>query len=66
MTKTKRPTPKSFRFTEDELAILEAAKRRHGSYKAAIVAALQREAGANATDWPAALRRLANELEREG
>jgi hypothetical protein len=37
---SKQDTPKSFRFSPQELAELEAAKRKHGSYKAAIMAGL--------------------------
>jgi len=40
-------TQKSFRFSDEELAVLEAAKDKHGTYKDALMAALRREAGAN-------------------
>lgn len=40
-------TQKSIRFDADELELLEAAKKRHGSYKAAIMAGLRKEIGAN-------------------
>ena len=40
-------TQKSIRFSEDELEVLEQLKDRHGSYKAAIMASLRRELGAN-------------------
>lgn len=41
MTQTKRPGPaKSFRFTEDELALLDEMATKHGSQKAAIIAGL--------------------------
>ena len=45
---TKKTLPKSYRFDPDELAILEAAAERHGSQKAAIMAALRLEAEAAA------------------
>ena len=38
---SKQDTPKSFRFSPEELARLEAAKNKHGSYKAAIMAGLE-------------------------
>lgn len=38
---TKRPGPaKSFRFTEEELALLDEMATKHGSQKAAIIAGL--------------------------
>lgn len=40
-------TQKSIRFDADELELLEAAKKRHGSYKAAIVAGLRKDVGSN-------------------
>ena len=40
-------TQKSIRFSDDELELLEAAKKRHGSFKAAIIAGLRKEMGAN-------------------
>lgn len=56
-------TPKSFRFSDEELAVLEQAKAKHGSYKAAIMAGLAADMGDGETDWPAELRRLAAQLE---
>ncbi|MBR9807469.1 MAG: hypothetical protein GYB49_09630 [Alphaproteobacteria bacterium] len=56
-------TPKSFRFSEEEMALLEQAKAKHGSYKAAIMAGLACDMGDGETDWPAELRRLASKLE---
>lgn len=44
---SKDNTPKSFRFSSEEMAELEAAKKRHGSYKAAIMAGLRKDAGSN-------------------
>ena len=44
---SKQDTPKSFRFSPQELAELEAAKRKHGSYKAAIMAGIRTTVGAN-------------------
>lgn len=55
--------PVVFRFSPEELAELEAAKAKHGSYKAAIMAGIRQTLGADETDWPAELRRLASELE---
>ena len=46
MTK-KKLTSKAFRFSDDELALLEVSKKRHGSYKAAIIASLKKDAGSN-------------------
>lgn len=41
MTQTKRPGPaKSFRFSEEELALLDEMAAKHGSQKAAIIAGL--------------------------
>lgn len=44
---SKNDTPKSFRFSPEELAELEAAKKKHGSYKAAIMAGIRNTLGAN-------------------
>jgi hypothetical protein len=44
---SKQDTPKSFRFSPEELAELEAAKHKHGSYKAAIMAGIRNTLGAN-------------------
>lgn len=41
--------PKSFRFSDDELKILNAAKARHGTYKDAIMAGLRAESGKEPT-----------------
>lgn len=34
-------TPRSYRFTDDELELLEAGKKKHGSYKAALINSLR-------------------------
>ena len=39
-----KQTSKAFRFSDEELELLEAAKERHGSYKAAIMAGLEASA----------------------
>jgi hypothetical protein len=56
-------TPKSWRFCDEELAILDAAKAKAGSYKGAVMAALRLYL-ADKPSWPDQLRRLADELER--
>lgn len=38
---------KQFRFSAEELDLLERAKARHGSYKAAVIQALRIAEGAN-------------------
>lgn len=46
---TKRPGPaKSFRFTEEELALLDEMAKKHGSQKAAIMMGLNALRGAKA------------------
>lgn len=40
-----RNISKTFRFTKEESELLDNAKKRYGSYSAAIVAALRKEAG---------------------
>lgn len=46
---TKRPGPaKSFRFSEEELALLDEMATKHGSQKAAIIAGLNALRGAKA------------------
>ena len=54
---------KAFRFTDDEMKLLDALKAKHGTYNAGIIAAARTELGIDETDWPAALRRLAQILE---
>lgn len=56
--------PKSFRFSPEEMALLERQKSRHGSYKAAIMAGLRELEGKKDPDWPAELRRLADYIEQ--
>lgn len=38
---------KSFRFSDDELTLLDALKAKHGSYSAGIIAAARTELGSN-------------------
>jgi phage tail tube protein FII len=38
-------TPKSFRFSDDELEMLNQLKAKYGSYKAGIMAAIKLELG---------------------
>lgn len=59
-------TQKSIRFSDEELQLLDALQERYGSYKAAIMAGLKMLHGVDRPDWPAELRRLADELERSG
>ena len=59
-------TAKTFRFSEDELAEIEAATEKHPTMKAAIMAGVRMVNGKNDTNWPAELRRLAAELEGKG
>jgi len=40
-------TSKAFRFSDEELALLERLKDRHGSYKAAVMAGLHQIEGRN-------------------
>lgn len=51
-------TGKSFRFTDDELALLDAMARRFGSQKAAVVAGLRALSGANSMSPEEHLRAL--------
>jgi len=41
---TDKSIPRSFRFDEKGLALLEAGKLRHGSYTAAVLAGLEADA----------------------
>lgn len=54
---------KSFRFSDDEMDLLDGLKAKYGSYNAGIVAAARIALSQNDTDWPAELRRLANSIE---
>ena len=56
-------TPKSFRFSDDELKLLQRCAKRNKGMKPAIIAGLKLLDGQNETDWPAELRRLAAEIE---
>lgn len=66
---SKNDTPKSFRFSPEELAELEAAKDQHGSYKAAIMAGIRSANGGNSAITAAVaaeLRKLADQIEPKG
>lgn len=54
---------KSFRFSDDEMELLDALKAKHKTYSAGIIAAAKTELGQKGTDWPAELRRLAKSIE---
>ena len=43
MAKKASGTPKSFRFSDDELELLEELRRKYGSYKAGIMVAIRTE-----------------------
>lgn len=63
---SKNDTPKSFRFSPEELAELEAAAKKSGSYKAAIMAGIRSVNGGNAalsSAVAAELRRIADQIE---
>lgn len=57
---------KSFRFTDEELEILDALQAKYKTYSAGIIAAAKNDLAQSETDWPTELRRLANILESEG
>lgn len=66
---SKQDTPKSFRFSPEELAELEAAAKKSGSYKAAIMAGIRSLNGGNAAITSAVaaeLRRMADQIEPKG
>jgi len=61
---TEKYLPRSFRFTPEEMDRLEAAKERHGSYKAAIMAGLDADAEQGRVSNTALLKMLRERLSR--
>lgn len=56
-------TPRSFRFSDDELALLDRMAGQHGGTKKAVMAGLEALEGKGDVDVAEALRRLADQLE---
>jgi hypothetical protein len=64
MTK-RNDTPKSFRFSDQEIALLDRVSARHGGSKKAVIAGLLVLDGAKPVNVAAELRRLADQIERK-